>query len=348
MKYNLRKENAMTKKLFSAWILSLFLILIISLGSATAEEINKEFHQSFDVKRGDSLRLRHGDGNVRLIPWEKNIIDVNVRYRADIDVFGIRLGRKHDFDVEFRQTANTVYVTGREASSATIGYQNQNVYEYVYEIHSPDYIQLDLDGDDGDVSIENWKAEIECRIDDGDINLRNIGGEKTTIWGEDGNVEIDNLTGDLIIKVDDGDIHISGCETMRCQLEAEDGNITISRSKGSFDIGVDDGDITLQQIEADRLDIRAEDGDIDIDLLAVERFEADIKTDDGDVTIDLEKGFSTSFYVSADDADDIRIELDDVEDFKEDQSSKSGSIHGGEGRMKIRTADGNITIKEKY
>jgi len=338
----------MTKKLFSAWILSLFLILIISLGSATAEEINKEFHQSFDVKRGDSLRLRHGDGNVRLIPWEKNIIDVNVRYRADIDVFGIRLGRKHDFDVEFRQTANTVYVTGREASSATIGYQNQNVYEYVYEIHSPDYIQLDLDGDDGDVSIENWKAEIECRIDDGDINLRNIDGEKTTVWGEDGNVEIDNFTGELIIKLDDGDVLLNGCEMARCRLEAEDGNITVSRSKGSFNILVDDGNVTLKQTEASRLDIRAEDGDLDLDLRAVGMFEADIKTDDGDITVDFEKGFSTSFYISADDADYIRIELDDVEDFKEDRISKSGSIHGGEGRMKIRTADGNVTIRENF
>jgi len=310
MKHNLRKENIMTKKFSSVLILS-FLIFITSFGSAVAKEINKEFHQSFDVKSGDSLHLRHGDGDVRLIPWKKNIIDVKVRYRADIDVVGIRLGRKHDFDVEFRQTENTVYVTGKEESSATIGYQNKNVYEYVYEIHSPEYVQLDLDGDDGNVNIESWKAEIECRIDDGDINLRNIVGEKITIWGEDGNVEIDNLTGDLTIKVDDGDLILNACETTRCRLEAED-------------------------------------GDLDLDLLAVEMFEADIKTDDGDVTVDLAKVFSTSFYASADDADYIRIELDDIEDYKEDRISKSGSIHGGKGRMMIRTADGNITIKENY
>lgn len=347
MKYKYKKENTMAKK-FSSVLAFSFVFFIAGFGSAAAEEINKKFHQSFDVTRGDSLRLRHGDGDVRLIPWEKNIIEVEVRYRADIDVFGIRLGRRHDFDVEFRQTANTVYVTGKEASSATIGYQDKNVYEYVYEIYSPDYIKLDLDGDDGNVNIQSWNAEVECRIDDGDINLRNIVGDKTTIWGEDGTVEIDNLTGELTIKVDDGDVILNGCETARCRLETEDGDVTISRSRGSFDIGVDDGDIALKQTEANRLDIRAEDGDIDLDLLAVKRFEADIKTDDGDITVDLEKGFSTSFYVSADDADYIRIELDDVKDFKEDRFSKSGSLHGGEGRMKIRTADGNITIKENY
>lgn len=337
----------MIKSLFSLLVYSL-LIFGASIGSAAAEEINKQFHQSFNVKTGDSLRLRHGDGNVRLIPWEEDIIDVKVRYRADVDTFGIRLGRNQEFDVEFRQTDNTVYVTGKEPSTATIGYQNKNVYEYVYEIHSPDYIKLDLEGDDGDIEIVGWKAEIECSIDDGDIELRNIEGKKTTIWGEDGDVEVDNLIGDLAIEVDDGELILNACETKNCRLEAEDGDITISHSKGTFNIGVDDGNVILKQTAANELDIQTEDGDIDLDLLPVEMFKADIKTDDGDVTVDLDRGFSTSFYVSADDAYSIRIELDDIEDYREDRSTKSGSIHGGKGRIKIRTADGNVTIKENY
>ena len=335
------------RKKFSSVLTLSFLIFITGFGSAAAKEINKEFHQSFDVKRGDSLRLRHGDGNVRLIPWEKNIIDVNVRYRADIDTVGIRLGRKQDFDVEFRQTANTVHVTGKEPSTATIGYHNKRIYEYTYEIHSPDYIQIDLDGDDGDVELENWAAEIECGIDDGDIHLRNIAGEKTTIWGEDGDVEIDNLTGVLTIELDDGNITLMACDVERCRVEGEDGEVTIRQSKGSFDISVDDGDVVMEKIEAQGLSINSEDGDIEVNLLTDGMLDADIRTDDGDINIDLERGFSVSFYVSADDADYIRLDLDNVEEYREDEHIKSGSINGGNGRMKIRTADGNVTIKER-
>lgn len=336
----------MTKKPFYVLMFS-FLIIFAGLGTVAAEEINKDFHQSFNVKEGDSLRLRFGDGNVQLIPWEKNIIDVKVRYRADIDVVGIKLGRKQDFDVEFSQTANSVYVTGKEESNATIGYHNKKVYEYVYEIHSPDYITLDLDGDDGNVDIENWAAEIECRIDDGDVHLRNITGGKTTIWGEDGDVRIDNLSGDLTIEVDDGDVNLTACYMERCRVEGEDGEITISQSKGSFDLNVDDGNVIMKKIEAKGLNISAEDGDIEVDLLAAEMLDADIKTGDGDINIDLEKGFSVSFYVSADDADSIRIDFDNIEDYKENHHIKSGSINGGNGRLKIRTADGNVTIREK-
>jgi DUF4097 and DUF4098 domain-containing protein YvlB len=341
------EENIMTKKILPVLILAFF-VFSASVGTVSAKEINKDFHQSFDVKRGDSLRLRYGDGNVRLTPWDKDIIDVKVRYRADIDAVGIRLGSKNDFNVEFRQTGNTVYVTGKETSSGTIGFYNKKQYEYVYEIHSPDYIQLDLDGVDGDVNISDWAAEIDCRIDDGDITMRNINGDKTTIRGEDGDVEIDNLSGDLTIELDDGDIFLAACEMPQCRLEANDGDIEISESKGSFDISVDDGNVTMRQITAAGLIIRANDGDIELDLLAGEALDADIRTDDGDVTVDLEKGFSLSFHASADDVDYIRIDLDDIQNFREDRVSKSGRIGGGNGRLKIETADGDITIKENF
>ncbi len=324
-----------------------FLLLFAGSGMATAKEINKDFHQSFDVKEGDTLNLRFGDGDVKILPWDKNIIDVSVRYRADIDTVGIRLGRKQEFDVEFRQTSNTVYVTGREPTYATIGFHNERIYEYIYEIHSPAYIVLDLDGDDGDVEIENWAAEIECRIDDGDIRLRDIACQKTTIWGEDGDMEIDNLSSDLTIELDDGDVTLTACDMDRCRVEGEDGKIKIVQSKGSFDISVDDGDVVMEQIEAQGLSIMAEDGDIEVDLLSGETLDADIRTDDGDINIDFERGFSVSFHASADDSDSIRLDLSDLEDYREDEETKSGSINGGNGRLRIRTADGNVKITER-
>lgn len=337
----------MTKKLSSFIILSIF-IFSITIGPASAKDINKDFHQSFDVKEGDSLRLRHGDGNVKLIPWDKDIIDVKVRYRADIDAVGIRLGSKDDFQVEFRQTGNTVYVTGKETSRGTIGFYNKKQYEYVYEIHSPDYIQLDLDGDDGNVDIQDWAGEIDCLIDDGDITLQNISGEKTVIRAEDGDIEINELSGDLTLEVDDGDVYLTDCDMPRCRLESNDGDIEINESRGTFDITVDDGNVNMKKIVAIGLIMRANDGDIDLDLLATETLDADIRTDDGDVTVNLEKGFSLSFHASADDADYIRIDLDDIEDYKEDDNSKSGRLLGGNGRLKIQTADGDITIKHDF
>jgi hypothetical protein len=317
-------------------------------GWARGEEIDKKFHQSFTVKEGDSLCLRCGDGHVTVVPWDKDVIDVNVRYRADIDVAGIRIGGRRDFDVEFRQTSRTVYVTAKEPSGGAIGFYNKKVYEYVYEIHSPAFIRLDLEGDDGDIMVENWAADIECRVDDGDVRLRNIAGGRTDIRTDDGDVTIEGLGGNLTIALDDGDVKLSGCDLESCRLEGDDGEIRVRESKGSFDIITDDGHVIMERLEARGLHIATDGGDIDVDLLAgPARLAAELETDDGDIEIALEKGFSVSFQVSADDADSIRLHLTNVEGYKEDKHGKSGSINGGTGRLRVRTADGDVTIRDK-
>jgi DUF4097 and DUF4098 domain-containing protein YvlB len=336
----------MAKKSLCALTLSFFLFFC-GLGLAGAEEINKNFHQNFNVKEGDSLCLRFGDGDVTIVPWEKDVIDVSVRYRADIDVAGIRLGGRDDFDVEFRQSGNTVYITAKEPSSGAIGFYNKKVYEYVYEIHSPATVRLNLEGDDGDVTIENWGAEIECRADDGDIHLKNIAGGKTDLRTDDGDVTIDQLSGNLTITLDDGDITMTACDLESCRVDGEDGEVKVRQSKGSFDITVDDGHVIMERIEARGLHVSSAEGDIEVDLLAGPALDAELKTEDGDIEIDLEKGFSVSFHISADDPDNVRLDMTGIESFKEDRYGKSGSINGGTGRLRIRTDDGDVTIREK-
>jgi DUF4097 and DUF4098 domain-containing protein YvlB len=315
---------------------------------AAAEEINKNFQQSFNVKAGDSLCLRSGDGNVTIVPWEKNVIDVSVRYRADIDVAGIRLGGRDDFEVEFRQTGNTVYVTAKEPSSGAIGFYNKKVYEYVYEIHSPATVRLDLEGDDGDVTIENWRADVECRADDGDIHLKNITGGRTDLRTDDGDVTIDGLSGNLTISLDDGDVTLAACDLESCRVDGEDGEVTVRQSKGCFDITLDDGTVIMDRLEARELHISTAEGDIEVGLLTGPTpLDAEIKTEDGDIEIDLEKGFSVSLHVSADDPDSIRFDLTNMENYKEDRYGKSVGVNGGKGRLRIRTDDGDVTIREK-
>ncbi|MBD3413492.1 MAG: DUF4097 family beta strand repeat protein [Candidatus Aminicenantes bacterium] len=324
----------------------LFLVILtLFIGSApAAKEMNKHFHETFEVQKGDVLHLTHGDGDVMVVPWNKDMIDVEVHFRADVERVGI--GQEYHFDVDFSQRGNSVYVTEKERSGFTIGFSSFKTYEYIYEIKAPEYIRLDLIGDDGDVDVQGWKQEIECRIDDGDVFLKNIQANRIRIWGEDGTVEIEDLKADLSISIDDGDIYLLRCDMPECRVEMEDGDTRIQKSSGSFDITSDDGDVIFYQTRADKLYIRANDGDIDLDLLKSDTLDADIKTDDGPVKMNLERGFSTSFYAYSDDGR-IRIELENIDRFEDERHAKSGEINGGRGRIRIRTSDGNITMGEK-
>lgn len=322
-------------------ILPVLLVFLSSPGQA--KDVKKDFHESFDIQKGTTLHLKHGDGDVTLTSWNKDVVDVEVHYRAEIHIIG--LGGEPEFDVEFRQTKNDVYVIGKERSGSVVGIRSINRYEYIYTVKAPNYVKLELEGDDGDVHIRNWRETIDCHLDDGDIELQNIASEKTTLRGEDGRIQVDKLSGELFVKCDDGDIRLTDCKIPYGRLHGEDGNIRIAHSSISMDVELDDGDLTVNQTQAEKVNVQSEDGDIDMMLHKTDNLELDITTDDGDVDIDLEKGFSTSFYLHSYDGR-VNVELPEIANFEEERHTKSGKIRGGHGRIEVRTSDGNITLRE--
>lgn len=323
-----------------------FLILFFWISfacSADAEKLNKDFHESFVVKKGVILNLKHGDGDVTITPWDQDILDVEVRYRAEYKTIGI--GGKLQFDVEFRKTGDVIHVIGREKCSGSIGFHSHRKYEHTYTIRAPEYLELDLEGEDGDVKIEEWKGKISCDLEDGDIELESISSPRTQIRIEDGDIHIDGLKGDLSLNGEDGDVIIREAEIPQCRIDLEDGDINIRRAKGDFDIRVSDGDVILDQIRAGMLEISTGDGDIELDLLKVDHMDLDITADDGDVTVDLEPGISATFRIDTDEGR-IRTDLPGEEDFRKRRHRVSGEIYGGQGRIRIRTLDGNVVLRE--
>ena len=329
------------KNTFSS-LLILFLSVAVTL-AASGNEINKNFHKSFDVRKGCRLCLEHGDGDVTITPWDKDVVDVKVHYRVEYKSFG--LTGKHDFDVEFSESDDTIYVIGHEKSHVSIGYHSFKQYEYTYTIFAPGYLVLDIRGEDGNVDIENRNGNIECNIEDGNLNLKNISSAKTRIELEDGKLQINNMKSELRLNVDDGNIVINESKIPKCRIKLNDGNLRIKRTHGNFDISIDDGDIFLDHVKTSRLFITSADGNIDCNLLKTANLDVDIKTDDGDVNLDIEKGTSASFSIKTDDGR-IGIDLPDSKNFSKKHNRVSGEIYGGDGRIRINTNDGNVTLRE--
>lgn len=327
----------------SAFVFLFLFFVIASACSAYAKKLNKDFHEGFDVKKGAILNLKHGDGDVTITPWDKDVLDVEVRYRAEYKTIGI--GGKLEFDVEFKKTGDIIHVISQEKCSGSIGFHSHRKYEHTYTIRAPEYLELDLDGEDGDVDVENWQGNIDCTLEDGDINLRDIFSDLTNVNLEDGDLRIDGLEGDLLVDGEDGDVVLRDAEIQQCRIRLEDGDLTIKRSQGEFEINVEDGDVTLDQVRAGMLDIRTEDGDVEIDLLKTEGIDLDIRAGDGNVTVDLESGISTAFSIETDEGR-IRTDLPGAEKFNKERHRISGEIHGGKGRIRIRTADGNVVLRE--
>jgi DUF4097 and DUF4098 domain-containing protein YvlB len=313
---------------------------VLAAGDASARIIEKNYHEQFDVQQGHRLVLVHGDGDVVITPWDRDVLDVDVQYRTRVTKIG--LGKDPDFEVEFRQSGDEVLVTGHETSAVTVGFFSREEYEYVFTIKAPAWLELELDGADGDVSIEGWRGEIDADLEDGDVRLLDLDVPRARFGLEDGEFRAEGLRGDLQVELDDGDVVLEDCHA-RCRIELADGDIRIKNSEGTYDCEADDGEIELIRIRLEAGEIRTEDGDVDLELLRVDRLDLDVTTDGGDIAVQLEEGTSATFDIEADDGG-IRLDLPGA-DVDEDDDRASGRIGDGSGTIRIRTEDGRVSLR---
>ena len=318
-------------------------LLFLTAVPAAGGEIIRDFNESFEVKPGAALRVRHGDGDVTITPWDKDVIEITVHYYAERKGFGD--DSDHDFKVKFEEKNGVIEVTGKESRSGFMGLQVYILKEYTYEISAPRYVELDLQGDDGNIEIEKWTGQIEIKLDDGDIDLYGCEPGKTKIRAMDGELILDGHSGSLDIIVDDAKIDINRSKLKECRIQAEDGGIRVRDSGGDFYIEVDDGDTELLRIKTNVMDLKAQDGDIDIELLKTGKLDLEIRTDDGDVDLSLQGGISASFSIDVDDGR-IRTDLPSAEDVQSGNSWMSGKLGKGNGKIRIRTNDGSVMLRE--
>jgi DUF4097 and DUF4098 domain-containing protein YvlB len=318
------------------------LVALTPTATAIARIVDRDFHRSFDTGSGARLRLHHGDGDVTITPWEKDTIDISVRYHADVTAVGI--GEHTDFDVEFHQDGDVVTVRGIEGSTKGLYIVTAvSEYEYTYTIMAPSYVVIESHGDDGSLSVTGWEADIECTIDDGDVNLSDIVNKKTEIYIEDGDVRIDGMSSDLILKGDDGAVNVRDSAFDTAILSIEDGDIRVIDSEGVFDVSLDDGDVMFGQVATDVVDVRGQDGDIDLDLTGEGAIQLSVSADDGDVVIRLSRGFSFDYLITMDDGD-VSVDLDGGEATERDEHRVTGTVGGGEGMVRVRVADGDVLL----
>jgi translation initiation factor IF-1 len=331
------------RRMMRALVLCLAAAGILALAqSAPAEEIDKDFHRAFDVAEGVTLRLDYGDGDVSVTPWDKDVIDVTVRYHAEVKVVGF--GKETGFDVEFRQDADRVTVRGIEGGSQGIYILNYvNQYEYTYAVKAPSYAVLDLSGDDGDLDVTGWRADIHCSADDGDVTMSDVSNANTEISIDDGDVGLTGLECDLVATTDDGDISLSDSVVPHALFSLEDGDLKVADSSGSFDVSLDDGDVVMSRVAASVVDVRGQDGDIDLDVTGGGDVHVNVSTDDGDVMIRLGSDLSFAYLVTVDNGR-VDIGLDNPTDTEASEHRVSGRVGDGGGLVRVSTDDGTVHL----
>ncbi len=320
-------------------------ISLLSLSLLSAKDINKNYNHIFTIDKGTTLFLENGDGDVNIQTWDKDQIKVDIVYH--VKGKSSSSSDDYEFNVDFRQNGDRVYIIGKEHRKSTFGFFSIHYIDYSYKIKAPSYLHLDIIGDDGDIIIENINGKIKSKTSDGNMTLRNIDNDKTSLKSSDGDIRVESSSGEIYARTDDGSVFLKELNADEAEISSSDGRIKIINSSGDFFVDSDDGDVTLYNISGKTLNVRTQDGDVDINFAGSGEVNIDISTDDGRVKFELNNSVSAEFVLETDDGT-IRFDVDKADIARESSRRIKGDLGAGAGRIRINTNDGSITMHDSY
>lgn len=185
-----------------------------------------------------------------------------------------------------------------------------------------------LQTDDGDITIEDFKGELNATSDHGSINLSHaLLNQNSKFNTDDGDITIKDLKGDLSGTTSHGTITLNKIElASKGSFMTDDGEITIDDLKGAISANSNHGTITINHADINDDSIATtDDGEIHINLVGSPDLNIKADTDDG--TID----------------GNIKWKMKN----KEEENKREAILGSGNYMLRLHSSHGDITVNRK-
>ncbi|MCG8469142.1 MAG: DUF4097 domain-containing protein [Gemmatimonadetes bacterium] len=158
----------------------------------------------------------------------------------------------------------------------------------------------------------------------------------------DGDIRIGRASGRVVAQTGDGDISIDAATGAAIELSTGDGDVTAeSLSAEDIRLHTGDGDVRLESVSGP-ISARTGDGDI---ALGIERFEGlTVRTGDGDVWLEVDRSIAADVDIEG---DDLSLGRALAVSGRVREGSVQGELNGGGPELRVRTGDGDVTIRAR-
>jgi len=211
------------------WLTLGLVVLSTAVLAQKREEGKGVRSKSFNVTRGGSLEVSTNVGDIRLSPWDKNEVYVNVEGIDDEDLDRVKM----------TQNGNTVRVIFRQKWS--------DYGDVRFEVNIPAQFDVDISTSGGNLEITGAvSGKIKGTTSGGDIKLKKISGtvDMSTAGGD---VRTGDIQGDGYLKTSGGDIEI-GSVNGQLEVSTSGGNIRVESVGKSLEAKTSGGDIEIGNV----------------------------------------------------------------------------------------------------
>lgn len=210
--------------------------------------------KSFNVSKGGTLEVSTSRGDIRISPWEKNEVYVEIEGLDDEDIDKVKM----------TQNGNTIRVSYRSRWYNGSGHVN-------FSISVPSKFNLDINTSGGDLEVRGGlTGRIDGSTSGGDIKIGNVFGGPVEVTTSGGDIRAGKIEGD-------GNLRTAG------------GDISVGSVNGSLTVNTSGGDISVETVSK-TLEARTAGGDINIGDIGGQ---ARISTSGGDIKVGKVTGKAT-------------------------------------------------------
>ena len=275
---------------------------------------------SFDVADGGTLRVRVDDADLAVMASTTRSAEVTIRLRSnDMEWARDRFERTN---YRARMDGGTVVIESDEEPNNS--WRSGNWMSVFVEVHLPSRFDLDLETQDGDVSVAAFEGQARVHSQDGDLTIDSLQG------------------GDIELRTQDGDVRAALLSGPTVEIFSQDGDIDVDTLGGTVTMHTQDGDIRIGSADTRHMELESSDGDIHVALVTTGA-RMSLETRDGDISIEAPSALQADIDFSG---EEVHIRGSFRINGRVSRGRAKGNINGGGLEIRARTNDGTVRLIE--
>ena len=228
----------------------------MDLNIGGSDRYREDFHFSFPLSAGGSLRLDSFNGAVEISSWDKNTVDIDGTKYASTEY------RLKEMKIEFLPSVNSINIH----TAPPLDHRGNAGARFT--IHVPKKTELaSIVTSNGAIRVEGIEGAAHLRTSNGGVHVNGLVGP-LEVQTSNGTVEVSDVTGDTTLRSSNG--------TIRADVR-----------KGRFGATTSNGSITVHLMEADSSPVRLESSNGHIELTMDAAREVRASTSNSSITVRL-------------------------------------------------------------
>jgi len=276
-----------------------------------SDRFREDFHFSYPLTSGGSLRLESFNGSVEISGWDKNTIDIDGTKYASTSY------RLKEIKIDIVPSANSISIR----TLPPLDHRGNAGARYT--IHVPKRIELSsISSSNGPIRVESIEGLTHLRTSNGGVHVTGLVGT-LEVQTSNGRVEVSDVIGDTT-------------------LHTSNGTIMADVRKGRFGASTSNGSINVRLMEPDSNPVRLDtsNGHIDLTMDAVREVKATSSNSSITVHLPASAGATVDAHTS-----NSSIQCDfDISTHEFSKHRLSGTIGKGGPLLDLGTSNGSIKL----